>query len=112
MNSILKLIEYLRKVSKEPLEVDGKVQPTPSKVIIHPSIFMKDDCKMCGICCSSEFNTVYSESGVNFIKSAKNIHGVSDFEETKSKLLSTLITSEHTVNGKKCYYLGVTNFKR
>ena len=68
IESSLKLIDYIARVSKEPIVVNGKpVQiPVPESVTIHESFFWKDNCVMCGRCCMSE-TVVWTQEGLNRI---------------------------------------------
>lgn len=63
MNSIYKIIDYIAKVSKQPITVDGKVilEKPVTQVTISDKFFFKDDCTMCGRCCPNE-NTAYTVS--------------------------------------------------
>lgn len=63
MDSIYKLIDYIAKVSKQPITVDGKVilEKPVTQVTISDKFFLKDDCTMCGRCCPNE-NTAYTSS--------------------------------------------------
>ena len=56
MESSLKLLEYIDKVAKEPLILNGEPFGTPpvQKVVLSDSFFQKDDCTMCGKCCPNE----------------------------------------------------------
>lgn len=63
MDSIYKLIDYIAKVSKEPITIDGKVilDKPVTQVTVSDKFFLKDDCTMCGRCCPNE-NTAYTQS--------------------------------------------------
>lgn len=108
MNSILKLFEYVRKVSKVPIICDGEKLDTACSVVLNPSFYYKDDCKVCGRCCSASFNTVYTESGVKWIGQCpeaefmnKDMYG--DYPiplQNRERLLESIISHEHVVNGK------------
>lgn len=69
MDSIYKLIDYVAKVSKVPVYVDGELIPgTPvGRVALSANFFMKDDCYMCGKCCPNE-NTAYTETCFEIIQ--------------------------------------------
>ena len=115
MNSIFVLLEYLRKVSKEPVVLQGsngnfiEELETPEKVIINPNLFHKDNCIMCGRCCSSNFNTVYTVSGVDRIKNCpvENFSNVELYGEypipiqNRDKLLDSLIKHTFILNGNE-----------
>lgn len=109
MNSILKLLEYIRKVSKVPIECDGENLSTPEKISINPSFYKKDDCRVCGICCSASFNTVYTESGIEWIDNCpqsefenKDMYGDHPIPLENRKLLrDSIISHEYEVNGNK-----------
>lgn len=68
IESSLKLIDYIARVSKEPIVLDGKPIgiPVPSSVILDESFFWKDSCVMCGRCCMSE-TVVWTQEGLNRI---------------------------------------------
>lgn len=78
IESSLKLLDYLGKVSKESIVLDGK--PFGSgpvrKVTLNESFFHKDDCVMCGRCCLNE-TTAWTSEGVNRINRAVS----EDFEK-------------------------------
>lgn len=109
MNSILKLLEYVRKVSKVPIVCDGEELSTATRVVLNPSFYMKDDCRVCGICCSASFNTVYTESGVKWIDECpdseflnKDMYGDNPIPlENRQRLRDSIISHEYEVNGKK-----------
>lgn len=66
--SSLKILEYVNKVSKESIVLNGQPFGTPpaEKVVLNDSFFQKDDCTMCGKCCPNE-TTVWTQEGVNRI---------------------------------------------
>ena len=68
IESSLKLIDYLARVTKEPIVLDGKPVsiPVPKSVTIDESFFWKDSCVMCGKCCMSE-TVVWTQEGMNRI---------------------------------------------
>lgn len=68
IESSLKMLDYIAKVSKEPIVLDGKPFdiPVPRSVTIHESFFWKDSCIMCGRCCMNE-TVVWTQEGVNRI---------------------------------------------
>lgn len=65
IESSLKLIEYVSKVAKEPILVNGEPygNPPPKSVTIKSSFFKKDDCVMCGRCCVNE-TAAYTAEGM------------------------------------------------
>lgn len=71
VESSLKILEYIDKVSKEPIVLNGEPFGTPpvSKVTLNESFFWKDDCHMCGKCCPNE-TTVWTAEGVKRITNA------------------------------------------
>lgn len=68
IESSTKILEYLNKVSKEPIVLNGQPFGTPpvTKVVLNASFFQKDDCVMCGKCCPNE-TTVWTEEGMSRI---------------------------------------------
>lgn len=103
VDSTYKLLEYINKVAREPIVLDGKpfgVLP-PTSIRLNESFFVKDDCKMCGKCCPWETNA-WTQEGMNRILKANPedflVWGLS-FEVVGE--LETLIREEHhTINGK------------
>lgn len=71
VDSMSKILEYVSKVAKQPIFVDGERYPTPvvEKVVLQESFFYKDDCMMCGKCCPNE-TTVFTAEGWGRIHSA------------------------------------------
>ena len=65
VESSLKLLEYVNKVAKEPIVLNGKPFGTPPavKVTLNESFFLKDDCVMCGRCCLNE-TTAWTDEGM------------------------------------------------
>lgn len=65
VESSMKLLEYIDKVAKEPIIVDGQPFGTPptQSVVINDTFFLKDDCVMCGKCCPNE-TTVWTQEGM------------------------------------------------
>ena len=68
IDSSLKLIDYIAKVAKEPIVLDGKPVsiPVPTSVTIDESFFWKDGCVMCARCCVNEASA-WTREGVNRI---------------------------------------------
>lgn len=103
IESSIKLIEYVARVSKEPIYVNGELcgNLPPKAVIIKPSFFKKDDCVMCGRCCVNE-TAAYTAEGMRRILNCTDLQ----FEELGleplncSKLLSGLNEVCYDVNGK------------
>jgi len=56
MRSVDKLIDYVAKVSKEPINVDGEqiLKEPVRSVALGDKFFRKDDCKLCGRCCINQ----------------------------------------------------------
>lgn len=103
IESSLKLIEYVCKVSKVPILVDGQPygNPPPKSVIIKPSFFKKDDCSMCGRCCVNEA-AVYTAEGMRRILNCDDLQflelGLD--EKVSSHLISGLQEACYDINGK------------
>lgn len=72
VDSMSKILEYVSKVAREPIFVNGERYPTPpvERVILQESFFFKDDCTMCGKCCPNE-TTVFTDEGWGRIHSAR-----------------------------------------
>lgn len=71
IESSIKLLDYVNKVAKEPITLDGQpfgVLP-PVRVVLNDSFFQKDDCTMCGKCCPNE-TTVWTKEGMNRVLNA------------------------------------------
>lgn len=103
LESSQKLLEYVNRVSKVPLIVNGELfgHAPPSKVTIRSSFFLKDSCVMCGKCCPNE-TTVWTQEGYNriieepdstFIKFGLN-------PAIKDIILAGVNKTEINVNGK------------
>lgn len=71
VESSVKILEYINKVAKEPIVLNGEHfgAPPVSKVTLNESFFCKDDCHMCGKCCPNE-TTVWTAEGVKRITNA------------------------------------------
>ena len=107
INSVDKLLDYISKVSKEPIIVNGKsfISEPPRSVTISPSFFWKDSCIMCGRCCMNE-TIVWTQEGLkrimNYMDSLSNQNNDSDVgivrisDEDLSDLSS--IIQQHTIN--------------
>lgn len=65
VESTLKLLEYVNKVSKEDIILNGQPfgNPAVKKVVLNDSFFQKDDCTMCGKCCPNE-TTAWTYEGI------------------------------------------------
>lgn len=72
VESSVKILEYINKVAKEPIVVNGEPFGTPPavRVVLSDSFFQRDDCTMCGKCCPNE-TTVWTREGMNRILSAQ-----------------------------------------
>lgn len=68
IESSLKLLDYLAKVAKEQIIVDGVPfeEAVPESVTLSDSFFWKDSCAMCGKCCINE-TVVWTDEGINRI---------------------------------------------
>lgn len=71
VESTVKILEYINKVSKEFIMLNGEpFGTTPAtKVVLNDSFFLKDDCVMCGKCCPNE-TTVWTNEGLRRIVGA------------------------------------------
>ncbi len=103
IESSTKILEYVNKVAKEFMIVDGNAfgYAPADKVVLSESFFLKDNCQMCGKCCPNE-TTVWTREGLQRIESAKSedfeVWGL-DFgavEDIKSRMKTVI----HSVNGK------------
>lgn len=103
IESSTKILEYLNKVSKEFMIVDGNAfgYAPVDRVVLSESFFQKDDCQMCGKCCPNE-STVWTREGLERINSAKpedfEIWGL-DFEAVQ-EIKDRMKTVVHSINGK------------
>lgn len=104
IESSLKLIEYVSKVAKEPIYVDGELYGNlpPKAVTLKPSFFKNDDCIMCGRCCINE-TVAYTAEGMRrvlnctddqFVKLGLDPSVISEF-------LNGLREFSHDINGKQ-----------
>lgn len=105
--SSLKILEYIDKVSKEFIMLDGQIFGTPptDAVILNESFFWKDDCHMCGRCCPNE-TTVWTKEGVQ--RMAKAVEG--DFTRwglnynVLYEIQDRIEEKVHTINGKEVLF--------
>lgn len=103
IESSTKILEYINKVSKEFMIVDGNAfgYAPVDRVVLNESFFLKDDCKMCGKCCPNE-TTVWTKEGLDRINSAV----AADFERwgldfsSVDEIRSRMKTVVHSINGK------------
>ena len=107
MDSVGKLLDYIVKVSKVPVRIEGEpVEGTPvSNVVISQNFFMKDDCTMCGRCCPNE-NTAYTETCFEIIQAVHK----EDFDKWgldysyKEQLLTGSEKRTININGKMVHF--------
>lgn len=104
VESSIKILDYIDKVSKELIMVNGEpfgTAPT-MKVVLSDSFFQKDDCVMCGKCCPNE-TTVWTAEGLNRIRStsaeefSKWDLDYSVMEEINQRVTSSIVD----INGKE-----------
>ena len=105
IESSQKILEYVNRVAKVPLIVDGEPfgHKPPDKVTLKQSFFLKDSCIMCGKCCPNEttawthegYRRLLSEPHESFIKLGLN-PGV------RETVLSGIEETTINVNGKDC----------
>ena len=103
IESSTKILEYINKVSKEFMIVDGNAfgYAPVDRVVLNESFFLKDDCKMCGKCCPNE-TTVWTKEGLDRINSSVP----ADFERWEldfssvDEIRSRMKTVVHSINGK------------
>lgn len=103
IESSLKLLEYVNKVAKEPIVLDGQPFGTPPvvRVSVNESFFRKDDCVMCGRCCLNE-TTAWTEEGMCRIQ----LSTPADFEKwgldygVVDEIMQRLTTNVVDINGK------------
>lgn len=103
VESSLKILEYVNKVSKEPIVLNGEPFGTPpaEKVVLNDSFFYKDDCVMCGKCCPNE-TTVWTEEGLTRIANATP-HDFTKWEldpHVLTELLNRVDRKVVNINGK------------
>lgn len=69
--SSIKILDYINKVAKEPILLEGEPFGTPpaQRVVLSDSFFCRDDCTMCGKCCPNE-TTAWTQEGWNRIRNA------------------------------------------
>lgn len=104
IDSSLRLLDYLNKVAKEPIILNGKEYgtPFPHSVRLSDSFFMKDSCIMCGRCCMRETNA-WTEEGMKRIKSSVE----EDFTKwdldygVLPSLLESIEERVYNINGKE-----------
>lgn len=103
IQSSLKLIEYVCKVSKVPILVNGEPygNPPPKSVIIKPSFFKKDDCVMCGRCCVNE-EAAYTAEGMRRILNCNDQKFIELGLDTAviPEFLTSLQEVSYDINGK------------
>ena len=105
IESSQKILEYINRVSKVPMIVDGQPfgNPPVSSVTLRKSFYLKDSCEMCGKCCPNEttvwtsegFHRILTEPEESFLNLGLNL-------EIREKLLKNLSKTEMNVNGKSC----------
>lgn len=104
VESSTKILEYINKVSKESITVDGQPfgHAPVSRVVLNDTFFFKDDCTMCGKCCPNE-TTVWTAEGLERIRTAKPEHfsvwgldfsAVDEINERVSEVV-------HNINGRE-----------
>lgn len=103
MNNINKILQYLSPVAIGPVIVDGKDH---TKIVKHikfaDTIFCKDDCISCGMCCLSE-NNVLTESEYQKALSTTEQDFI-DYPlppENLKEFLDNLVEEVHDVNGNE-----------
>lgn len=106
VESSIKILEYINKVAKEPILLDGQPfgnQPA-QRVVLNDSFFWKDDCTMCGKCCPNE-TTVWTQEGrdriagidpLEFIKWGLNPFVVNELENRIEEQVVTINGKEVT----------------
>ena len=103
IESSTKILEYVNKVSRESMLVDGRAfgYAPVDRVVLNHSFFLRDDCQMCGKCCPNE-TTVWTREGLDRINSAKpedfEIWGLdfSTIDEIKERMKCVT----HSINGR------------
>lgn len=117
INSVYKLLDYLVKVAKEPVDVNGSSvhYDPPLSVTISESFFWKDNCIMCGRCCMNE-TVVWTDEGLNriirYIDTPPNAENSSDegvlriSSEDLEDLSTILVPQVLTINGvERTFYV-------
>ena len=103
IESSTKILEYVNKVSREFMLVDGRAfgYAPVDRVVLNESFFLRDDCQMGGKCCPNE-TTVWTKEGLDRINSAKpedfEIWGLdfSTIDEIKERMKCVT----HSINGR------------
>lgn len=109
MDSVDKIIEYVVRVSKEPVTVNGVVRlENPIELVtLSPNFFVADGCEMCGRCCIN-INTAYTPTHYSTVI---NTVGTQQFKEYgldynyKQKLMDGIEERILDINGKKVKFL-------
>lgn len=118
ISSSLKLIEYLKKCIKEDLvvQIRGEQYKYAKKfgMMIHPSFFLKDSCRCCGLCCVDE-ETVFTQSDIDVLDNSTVLQ--KSREDLRKSIQSETIiinncdriiyTSPKLRNQSKCAFEGV-----
>lgn len=84
INSVNKIIEYVSRVSKTPVVVDGEVilQNAITAVKVTDKFFYKDDCVGCGRCCLNE-NNAWTHEGLHRMREVLYVGGVESVASNK-----------------------------
>lgn len=103
VDSATKLIEYVNRVSKVRIIVDGSVfgHLPPTRVTIKKSFYLEDSCVMCGRCCVNEASVWTSEGYARLMSSTQKTftdYGLA--EDTRNSLLTGLHREVHIINNK------------
>lgn len=109
IESSLKLLEYLIKVSKEPITVNGELlcSKPVERVHLNWTFFIKDDCQMCGRCCINETNAWTFEGLCRIGESVKEDYEVWGLDYSdNNNLLERLEEVPVKINGKwRTFYI-------
>lgn len=102
MNNLLKILQYIEVLAREPVVLDGEMRTRHAKRIkLAPTFFDTDGCISCGCCCVTEDN-LFTEHEYQYIMNFSESRWVElGFRPELLAELKTGITPEvHNINGR------------